>query len=182
MSTVEIASLWSDLYEGRSYYGILICDRKEFEIIELARDIHNIDGEYGEARHRAGEHHNTFSGGIYDGHGKALEEYQDRLKRHFNGDHFFYKSQETEQEFILEEIEKAAADRDMDKVKALMQSFDEIETGYYDCNGNLEILETDLNHPDRTGYSYDVYSYNLCYRFWHKHSFQEVPKNGENDD
>lgn len=164
LSVVELASHWSDLYEGRSTIGILISDAKENEILELAKEIHGIDGCFGEARRRDGEHHSTFSE-TYD-----LASYQEGCKKHFNGDNYFYKSQESEKEFYLEQIKQC---EDIEEVQALIKDYEELEAGYYDCNGNLEISEKQLNNPDFTGYSEDVYSYSFCFKFWQGNNWKE---------
>lgn len=160
LATVELASHWSDCHEGRSRLGILISSRAEDEIMSLAIDIHDADGDYGEARHRAGEHHSTFSGPIY-----SLDEYQKGLKRHFNGDKYFYKSQEVDKDFYCEQIAEAAGDNDMNKAQDLIKSFNDIEAGYYDCNGSMQMPEATLESDEITGYDYDVYSFSFCYRF-----------------
>jgi hypothetical protein len=164
LSVVELASHWSDLYEGRSTIGILISDAKENEILELAKDIHDIDGCFGEARRRDGEHHSTFSE-VYD-----LASYQEGCKKHFNGNNYFYKSQESEKEFYLEQVKEC---EDIEEVQALIKSYEELEAGYYDCNGNLEIEEEKLESADFTGYYEDVYSYSFCFKFWQGNKWKE---------
>jgi hypothetical protein len=154
---IETGNHWSDLYEGRSHYGINILNSKEFEIIELAIEIHNIDGNYGESKRRDGENYSTFYN-KYDG----LEDYQNNLKSYFNGDNYFYKSQETDEEFYIEQIKECTT---IDDVKSLIEKFDEIESGYYDGNGNIEISDKDLNDGDLTGYRSDIYTFQFCYRF-----------------
>jgi len=165
MKIIETASHWSDLYEGRSGYAIAISNREDFEAVQMAIEIYGAEGEFAESRERAGENHCTISTGYID-----LEDYQKALKRHFNGDKYFFRSKETEQEFMLERVKEA---EDMDEVKAIVKEYDELEAGYYDCNGNLEMSEDDLNDPDRTGYSYDVYTYQFCFALKFKYEWQE---------
>lgn len=184
LKIVETANHWSDLYEGRSSYAVAISDRKEYEIMSFAKDILNIDGEFGEIRNRAGEHHSTFSR-MYNA---SLEDYQEALKRHFSGDKFFYRDQETESSFYCERIEEIMNDDDLDfeeKLEAVEEIIDEknkLVNGYYDCNGNLEISNEDLNDPDRSGYYHDVYSYSFAFRFDHKDSFNELEEIEEEED
>lgn len=172
---VERASHWSDLYEGRSRYACHISSRVDYEIMKMAIDKHDIAGEWVELKNRAGEHHSTGSS-VYN-----LDTYQEGLRRHFNGDGFFYKSQETEKEYLMECVAEAAQNENIEKVRELLTAYDEIEPGYYDCNGNLEILESDLESNEITGYSYDVYTYNFGFEFEFKYSFNQVEEMEEND-
>lgn len=165
LTAVEIAKHWSDLPEGRSVRGLLISDQAGFEIMKMAITIHDIDGEFGETTNRQGEHHNTFSR-MYGG----LSDYQQAVKRHFNGDNFFYKSPKTEADSFLEKIEDVQeSDREpIDKIndiKGLIVALEGIVPGYYDCNGNLEMSDDSLNDPNLSGYGYDVYSYSFAFRF-----------------
>jgi hypothetical protein len=138
--------------------------------MEYAKDILNISGEFGELRNRAGEHHHTFNS-CY-----SLKDYQRGLKLHFSSDKFFYKSQETEQEMYLEKIKEV---EDIDEVKKLINEFDEIESGYYDCNGNLEMSEKELESEELTGYNYDVYNYNFGFNFESKYSLNKIEEDDE---
>lgn len=164
LTIVETASHWSDLYEGRSGYAIKIGSLEECEIVEMAVKKLNIDGEFGELKNRAGEHHNTFSS-VYD-----LKDYQEGIKRYFYGDKFFVKTKESEEDFILEQIKESD---DLDEIRSIITNYDEMEEGVYDCNGNLEITTEDLESPELLGYSYDVYTYCFGFQFEHKYSFQE---------
>lgn len=157
---IDTARHWSDLYEGRSKCAVRICNREDAEIMEIAVDLLDISGGYGEACRRDGAQHNTFIGGNH-----SLEDYQDCLKRHFARDEFFYKSKETEKEFYCDEIGEAAKELDMEKVQSLISDYNELIAGYYDCNGNMEMSDEDLNNPDISGYSYDVYSYSFAFQF-----------------
>lgn len=169
LKIVELAGHWSDLYEGRSRYGILMSDRADFEIVSIAVDVHDGDGEYGEAKNRAGEHHWTFGGNYYD-----LKEYQEALARHFNSDRYFFHSQECDAEFYLDRIKEA---EDIDDVKKIIRKYDELEEGYYDNSGGLRISQSDLDDPDLTGYSEDVYTYRFCYDVGRKYSWSEPHEN-----
>ena len=164
LTMVETARHWSDLYEGRSSYAIKINSRQEFEDFEIIKETLHIEGEYVELCNRAGEHHCTRNS-QYD-----LVSYQKALKNHFAGDHFFYRSKETEHDLYLEKIKEAD---DIEEIESILKDYNEIETGYYDCNGNLEILEEDLESNDITGYQYDVYSYSFGFEFTFKNSFNE---------
>jgi hypothetical protein len=170
LTIVETASHWSDLYEGRSGYAIKINSRQEFEDFEIIKNILNINGEYVELRNRAGEHHCT-SNSQYD-----LDSYQKALKNHFNGDHFFFSSKETEHDLYLEKIKEAD---DIEEIESILKDYNKIETGYYDCNGNLEMLEEDLESDNITGYRYDVYSYFFGFEFTNKNSFNQNEKDEE---
>lgn len=179
LSMVETCGHWSDLYEGRSRYAMLITNRAEYDAVAMAVDLLKIEGSFGECRNRDGEHHHTF-GDCYD-----LDSYQDGLKNHFTGDKFYYKDSESELQYALEQI-RELVDGDLsdhldviDKIKDLIKDAEETETGYYDCNGNLEMLESDLNDPDITGYRYDVYTYQFAFRFDFKESLVEQSENEE---
>lgn len=186
LTCVDTARHWSDMYTGRSSQAILICNREEFEIMELAKDIHDADGDYGETKHRAGEHHSTFSS-MWGG----LEEYQEALARYFGGDKFFYKSPEVDADYFTNDMLKdILEDEDlndfekMESISKLCKTWEEIEPGYYDCNGNLEMSDEDLSDPDLSGYSSDVYTYHFAFNFNHKYNWKEEieEENDENED
>jgi hypothetical protein len=165
LKIVETAGHWSDLYEGRSGYAVFIDNLKNYEIMQLAKELHSIEGEWGELCRRDGEHHSTFKY-HYD-----LESYQKALHDHFNGNDFFYHSQETEAEEMLRQIKEDA--ESMEDIREIFKKYDELKSGYYDCNGNLEMLESDLESESLTGYRYDVYSYDFGFRFFNKYSFNQ---------
>ena len=170
---IETAGHWSDLHEGRSHYAVKVNSLENYEIMQMAVELLNIEGNFGEAKNRAGEHHWTFSNYSYD-----LKHYQANCKQHFNGDNYFYKSQDQdEEEYTLEKIKEANT---LDEVRKLISKFDDLETGYYDCNGNLMMLESDLEAPDFTGYSEDVYTYTFAFEFKHKRSFTIIEEEEEN--
>jgi hypothetical protein len=182
LSVVELASHWSDLYEGRSTMGILISDAKENEILELTKEIHDVDGRFGEARRRDGEHHSTFSE-VYD-----LASYQEGCKKHFNGDNYFYKSEESEADIYIDDFIKDIMENDsltafekMEAIEETCKQWRGIEAGYYDCNGNLEIEEEKLESADFTGYYEDVYSYSFCFKFWQGNRWKEEEAEEENE-
>jgi hypothetical protein len=162
---IETAKHWSDLFEGRSSYAIKITSLVEYEIMQLTKELHSIEGEWGELCRRDGEHHSTFKY-HYD-----LESYQKALHDHFNGNDFFYHSQETEAEEMLRQIKEDA--ESMEDIREIFKKYDELKSGYYDCNGNLEMLESDLESESLTGYRYDVYSYDFGFRFFNKYSFNQ---------
>jgi hypothetical protein len=165
LSLIETAGHWNQLYTGESRYAVCIGSKEEAEIMEIAKDLLDIEGEFGEAKNRAGEHHSTFSS-CYD-----LKDFQENCKRRFRGNKYFYKSEETESDFILREIKESA--QTIDDVKDLLKALDKIEDGYYDCNGGLVILESELESADFTGYSEDVYTYSFCFRFEHNFKFND---------
>jgi len=161
---IETARHWSDLYEERSGLAIIINSRRAFENFEVIKSTLNIQGEYVELCHRDGEHHST-SNHVYD-----LDTYQNNLRTHFNGDNYFYKSKDSEKELYLEKIKEC---EDIESIEKLLNEYNDIEAGYYDCNGNLEILEEKLEDDNITGYIDDVYSYSFGFKFNFKHSFTE---------
>lgn len=184
LGTVETANHWNELYTGKSRMAILINDRKDYEILKLAVEIHGAEGEFGECKNRAGEHHHTFNS-YYD-----LEDYQERCKTHFNGNNYFFKSRETEAEFYTEtliketilEDEDLTADEKMEEIKKAVAEWEEIEEGYYDCNGNLEMLESTLNDADLTGYSEDVYTYRFAFKCEFKNKWKAAVEEDEDED
>lgn len=172
---VETAGHWSDLYEGRSSYAVLLEDRQDYEVMEMAVELLGIEGEFGECKNRAGEHHHTFSR-CY-----SLEDYQEGCIRHFQGDHYFYKGQdESEEEYVLERIKDSA--NSLDDVREILKDYDELETGYYDCNGRLMMLEETLDDPDFSGYGEDVYSYQFGFRFQFKYKFNSKEDDEQESD
>lgn len=166
LDVVELANHWSELHSGRSRHGILISDREDYEVVRLAVEIHGGDGEFGQARRRDGEHHSTFNA-VWGG----LEEYQKEVYDYFsNSSDYFYKSQEGEEEYILERIR--AADN-IEAIQDIINEYEELEEGYYDCNGTLIMPSETLDDPDFTGYGQDVYSYSFCYDIGRKYSWKE---------
>ena len=170
-TSVETASHWSDLYEGRSGYAIKLDSRQEFEDFEIIRETLNIEGDYVELRNRAGEHHCT-ADRVFD-----LNSYQKALRNHFS-DKYFYKSQETDHDFYFEKIKEA---EDIEEVEEILKNYNDITAGYYDCNGNLEIEEEEVESDDLTGYVYDVYSYSFGFAFEYKNSFNNEDSEDEED-
>lgn len=162
LDVVETARHWSDLHNGRSGYGCKITSKTEYEDFKLAVKTLNIDGEFGELCHVAGAHHWTFDR-FY-----GLEDYQNSCKKHFNGDNHFYYSQEESKDSYLERIKECD---DIDSVKDIIKQFDELKAGYYDCNGNLEMLESDLESEDFCGYSYDNKTFQFGFKFEYKNRF-----------
>jgi len=172
LKDVETASHWSDLYEGRSGRAIIIGDRQDKEVLDMAIDMLGISGEWGECKHRDGEHHNTF-GAIYEA--DTIDGYREVVERHFSSDHYFWKSKETEAGFLLTEKIKEITEEYADtpeiglgKVADILNEFDDLESGYYDCNGNLIMPDIELNSDDFTGYSEDVYTYSYAFNLTRK--------------
>lgn len=163
LSTAETAGHWNDLYSGKSSFAILINSHEENEIIQIAANVNNWLGEFGETKHRAGEHHSNFSG-VYD-----LEAYQNNVESYF-GDKYFYKDQETEKEYFLEIIKEA---EDMETVLELTEEFNELQPGYY-VNGEYLVYEGN-DFSNFFGYSYDVYEHNFAYNFPSKKFFYDGP-------
>lgn len=159
LTCVETADHWDQLYKGTSRQAIAIADRAEKEIIDLAIEIHRWEGDFGSLKHRAGEPHHKF---FRDNCLQSLGDYQEACKDHFSGDKYFYKSQESEEEFLLEQITEAES---IKKVRCLLADFDELIAGYYDCSESLIISDADLNDPDFAGYEEDVYKYNYGFGF-----------------
>jgi hypothetical protein len=170
----ETAGHWSDLYEGRSGYAVLIRNLEEYEIVQLAIVMHNIEGSWGECKHRAGEHHHNFSNMYGD-----LSDYQENVKRYYNGDGFFYRSKDSESEYYLEQIKEMD---DMEEIAEKVKEWQKIEAGYYDCHGNLEISEDALESPELTGHCYDVYSYTYAFGFAYKNTFNAVEEVEEEEE
>lgn len=161
LGITELGRTWSSI----TSVGLLASDAKEYEIICMAADLHDCQGVWGESKRRDGHSWSEFSAGYYD-----LSGYQKAVADHFGGDKYFYKSQETEAQDMLERIKECD---DLSEVAAIMKECDELEAGYYDCNGNLEISDDTLASPDFTGYYQDVYSYCLCYRVGRMSSWKE---------
>lgn len=153
---VESCSHWNDLYNGTSRYAIKFYNKKDYENFLEIKDILNISGEFVELCRRDGHQHSKYSA-CY-----SLDEYQKACINHFEGNKYFYKSKENESESILECIKECET---IDEVEKLITNYNEIEDGYYDCNGKLIISESALNNNNFTGYYEDVYSYCIGFRF-----------------
>lgn len=149
----ETAGHWSDLHEGRSSYAVSFSDREEYEAFLIAQDVNGWEGEFGELKHRAGEHHRQFSS-VWD-----LEAYQRGVENYFD-EKFFYKDKETEEEFFLERIKEA---EDMEEVLELTKEYQSIEAGYYDNSNELILKGNDFD--EMFGYSYDVYNFRFGFNF-----------------
>lgn len=166
LKAVEIANHWSDLYEGRSKRGLLIFGRAGFEIMEMAIEIHGIEGQFGEATNRAGEHHHTFSRNA-----SSLQDYQ--KIEHFRSDHYTERTKETEEEVFLERVREAET---MERVAEITREFEAFEDGiYHNASESLVISANDLYDADFSGYSEDVYQYSFafCFEGYEFHAEQE---------
>ena len=127
------------------------------EILEMAGC-----SEFGIAKKRDGQswHYEGATGSSFN---QAQESLRDAIR---NDDKLFYKSHESEQEFLCDRIADVmdSDDSNEDKIEAVREmiaSFDAIEPGYYDCNGNVYILDSDLDCDDFSGFCHDVYSYSI---------------------
>lgn len=89
----ETAGHWNDLYTGRSSFALKISSAEENEIVEIAGEINNWSGEFGELINRAGEHHHNFSG-VY-----SLEDYRQNC-RNFLMINIFSKAKNLSKIFI----------------------------------------------------------------------------------
>lgn len=152
ITRVETAWHWSDLYEGRSTFSLLISSNEEFELLEMAIRLNGWGGEFGELKNRAGEHHSTFSA-FYD-----LEDYRKRCDAYLN-EQFFYRDQETEEESTLQTINEAET---IEAAREALNYYDNLQAGYY-CNSGTFICSP-VGH-NFWGYCYDVYSYSFGFKF-----------------
>ena len=171
ISTVETASHWSDLYEGRSSFAFNITSHEENELVEIASSINDWGGEFGELKNRAGEHHNTFNR-FYD-----LEDYQKGCENYIN-DNFNFKSKKTEESFYFEVIKEKIENEEIttiEEISDFLKDFENMEEGYYDGNENLVFENFDFKNF--FGYSYDVYYYNFGYRLPSKEIFYNGKEN-----
>lgn len=157
--SVETASHWSDLYEGRSSFAFIIDNDADYELVQIADNINKWAGEYGELCNRAGEHHHTFNS-VYD-----LDNYRKNCERYFD-EKYFSKDKESEHDYYLERVQNAES---MDDVRDLMKEFDEMEEGYYSAGGSL--VMGGLSFSNFFGYSYDVYTYSFGFRLLSKDVF-----------
>lgn len=171
LSTAETAGHWNDLYSGKSSFAILINSHEENEIIQIAADVNDWEGEFGETIHRAGEHNSNFSR-FYD-----LKDYQKRVEQHFD-ENFIFKSQDSDSEFYFEKIQEA---EDMDEVLEIVEKYKNLEEGYYSEGWDAPIFEGS-DFSNCFGYSYDVYGYNFAYNFPSKRYFYAGPEEEETEE
>lgn len=165
LTVVETASHWNDLYTGRSSFAILINSHEDYRLVQKIAELNNWEGGFGETKHRAGEHHRTFSR-YYD-----LEDYQKKVERYFD-ENFIYRSQDSEADWFLERIKEA---EDMDEVIELTDKFKNLEEGYYlDGWDSPEFEGSDFSNC--FGYSYDVYGYDFAYNLPSKEVFYDGVK------
>lgn len=171
LSTAETAGHWNDLYSGKSSFAILINSHEENEIIQIAADVNDWEGEFGETKHRAGEHHRTFVR-YYD-----LEDYQKKVEMYFD-ENFIYRSQDSDAEWFLEKIKEAS---DIDEVVELADNFKNLKEGYYlDGWDSPEFEGSDFSNC--FGYGYDVYGHNFAYNFPSKKFFYDGPEEEETEE
>ena len=165
-SEICLANHWNELYSGAYKMGVSLV-YAEAEIMEMAVKLLNISGDFGEGKHRDGHDYSEFTH-IYGG----LKGYQENAIDYFNNSNdYFHKSQESEKEFILEQIKDAADNKDIDEVRCLLNMYDELVDGYYDCNNRLILESKTLHHKKFNGYNEDVYNYFFCFQFEHKSEF-----------
>lgn len=142
---VSVCSHWNDLYSGKTRTGLIISSKEDYDFIKRIINDKGFDIEEGELKHRAGEHHCTFS------NFSDIEDYRKRIESHFSEKYNFI-TKETEEEFLLEKIKESD---DIDDIRKMLNDFDNIQDGYY-C-GESFVHGTDFS--DTWGYSYDVYTY-----------------------
>jgi len=172
LDLVITAKHWNELYNGKAGYGVKICSKAEYEDFKLAVETLGIEGKFGELCHVVGEHHWTFSWN----HG--LEDYQVSCKKYFSGTNYFYHSQDESHDFYMERIKNAESIND---VKDIIKEYDELEACYCDCNGNLIILESDLENEDFTGYGFDNKISQFGFKFNFKYKFNDNEETEEEE-
>jgi len=150
-ASTETAKHWSDLYEGKSSFAIIVSSDEELELLKRAISLNGWAGEWGELRKRDGEHHSTFDS-YYD-----INDYRSSVEQRFDAK-FDYIDKETEEGSFLEQIKEAD---DLDEVRAILTEFDELEEGYYD---DELLIRDNSNFDDFWGYSYDVYTYSFGFK------------------
>lgn len=153
IKSVETASHWSDLYEGRSSFALVISSDEELEALEIAIRVNDWAGDYGELCNRAGEHHHTFNS-VYD-----LKDYRRNVENYFD-EKYFLITKENEEEVYLERIQGADS---MEEVADLVSEFNNLEEGYYSAGGLL--VYEGVSFENFWGYYYDVYSYSFGFKF-----------------
>jgi len=171
ISVRETAKHWSDLHEGRSSFAFIIASDETLELVQIAEKVNNWGGEFGELKHRDGEHHSNFSN-VYD-----IEDYRKNCESYFS-EKYFAKSKEIEEDGFLERIKDADS---IEEIRDLMKEYDEIEEGYYSAGGSLVYEGFDFS--DFWGYGYDVYAYDFGYKLPSKKVFYEgVEEDDDNDE
>jgi len=161
ISVKETARHWSDLHNGRSSFAFIISDDQTLELVQIAESVNGWAGEYGELKHRDGEHHSNFSS-VYD-----IEYYRKNCEQYFC-EKYFSRSKETEEDGYFERMQNAES---IEEIRDLMKEYDEIEEGYYSAGGSLVYEGFDFS--DFWGYSYDVYGYCFGYKLPSKKVFYE---------
>lgn len=153
LKTVETASHWSDLYEGRSSFALIVSSDEELEALEIAIWVNDWAGDYGELCNRAGEHHHTFNS-VYD-----LKDYRRNVENYF-GEKYFLRTRDNEEESFFERVKEADS---MEEVADLVSEFNNLEEGYYSAGGSL--VYEGVSFENFWGYYYDVYSYSFGFKF-----------------
>ena len=170
-SCVETAGHCDDLYTGISSFAILINSHEDYEIMQIAKNINDWAGEFGETKHRAGEHHHNFLG-VYD-----LDDYQNNVERHFD-EKFIFRSKELDSDFYLDRVREA---EDMEEVLEIVEKYKNLEDGYYSEGWDTPIFEGS-DFSNCFGYGYDVYGYNFAYNFPSKRYFYDGPEEEDEEE
>ena len=170
IKSIETASHWSDLYEGRSSFAFIIDNDEDLELLEIAERVNNWGGEFGELSNRAGEHHYKFNS-VYD-----LNTFRKDCERYFD-DKYIQKSKEIEHDYFLERVKEAES---MDDVQTIMDEYNGIEEGYYSEGASLVMEGFDFS--SFWGYGYDVHSYYFGYRLPSKDIFYNGVEEVEEED
>lgn len=166
IKSVETASHWSDLHEGRSSFALIVSGDKELEAIEIAIRVNDWAGDYGELCNRAGEHHHTFSS-VYD-----LKDYRRNVENYFD-EKYFLRTRDNEEESFIERVKEADS---MEEVADLVNEFNNLEEGYYSAGGSL--VYEGVTFENFWGYYYDVYSYSFGFKF----SSKDIYYNGTEEE
>ena len=153
LKSVETASHWSDLYEGRSSFALIVSSDKELEALEIAIRVNAWTGDYVELCNRAGEHHHTFNS-VYD-----LKYYRRNVESYFN-EKYFLRTRENEEEYFLDRVKEAES---MEEISDIVSEFKNMEEGYYSTCGSL--VYEGVTFENLWGYYYDVYSYSFGFKF-----------------
>jgi hypothetical protein len=161
---IETAGHWNELYTGDSRVAVLLSTREDVEIMEIAQRILNINGDYGEACNRAGEHHHTFR------QFSSLDDYQECIRKWFD-EKYFYRDADTEIESVCELVKEAAEDKNIKLIQKIMNEYNELIPGYYSCGETLVCEAGDINSKEFTGYDYDVFTYRFGFKFENNNNF-----------
>lgn len=174
IDTVETAHHWNELYNGSSSFAFIITNNEDYEVIKIASEVNKWEGNFGELKNRAGEHHHEFNT-FYD-----LQDYQQTCERHFNND-YYLRTKESESNWYFDQLKERIEDGEItnfEEVLDFVGAYNEMTEGYYDGNGNLCFEKIDFNNF--FGYGEDVYSYNFGYRLPSKEIYYNGTEENEN--